>query len=81
MVDEHLGQAPVDGVQPDLCGVRCCLQAGVLVGEDVEAILVDVIPHSLGISAAVSTPMGIMPGFFSVLFHATASCRSGSIPP
>jgi len=57
----------------------CCLQAGVLVGEDVEAILVDVIPHSLGISAAVSTPMGIMPGFFSVLFHATASCpfRSG----
>lgn len=68
MVDEHLGQAPVDGVQPDLCvALGAALQAGVLVGEDVEAILVDVIPHSLGISAAVSTPMGIKPGFFSVI--------------
>lgn len=68
MVAEHLGQAPVDGVQPDLCvALGAALQAGVLVGEDVEAILVDVIPHSLGISAAVSTPMGIMPGFFSVI--------------
>jgi len=38
--------------------VGAALQAGVLVGEDVEAILVDVIPHSLGISAAVSTPHG-----------------------
>jgi molecular chaperone DnaK len=43
------------------------LQAGVLVGESVDAILVDVIPHSLGIAAAVSTPMGIMPGYFSVI--------------
>lgn len=68
MVEEHLGQAPVDGVQPDLCvALGAALQAGVLVGEDVEAILVDVIPHSLGISAAVSTPMGIKPGFFSVI--------------
>jgi len=30
MVDEHLGQAPVDGVQPDLCVVGAALQAGVL---------------------------------------------------
>ncbi|NJR66263.1 MAG: Hsp70 family protein [Leptolyngbyaceae cyanobacterium CRU_2_3] len=68
MVEEHLGQPPVDGVQPDLCvALGAALQAGVLVGEDVEAILVDVIPHSLGISAAVDTPMGIMPGFFSVI--------------
>jgi len=68
MVEEHLGQAPIDGVQPDLCvALGAALQAGVLVGEAVEAILVDVIPHSLGISAAVTTPMGIMPGFFSVI--------------
>jgi molecular chaperone DnaK len=68
MVHEHLGQAPVDGVQPDLCvALGAALQAGVLVGEDVEAILVDVIPHSLGISAAISTPVGIMPGYFSVI--------------
>jgi molecular chaperone DnaK len=43
------------------------LQAGVLVGEKVDSILVDVIPHSLGIAAAITTPMGIMPGFFSVI--------------
>lgn len=68
MVEEHLGQAPVDGVQPDLCvALGAALQAGVLVGEDVEAILVDVIPHSLGIAAAVTTPFGILPGFFSVI--------------
>jgi len=57
----------VDGAARSVCALGAALQAGVLVGEDVEAILVDVIPHSLGISAAVSTPMGIMPGFFSVI--------------
>lgn len=68
MVQEHLGKPPTDGIQPDLCvALGAALQAGVLVGEAVDAILVDVIPHSLGISAAVSTPMGIMPGFFSVI--------------
>lgn len=68
LVEEHLGQAPVDGIQPDLCvALGAALQAGVLVGEDVEAILVDVIPHSLGIAAAIDTPFGPMPGFFSVI--------------
>lgn len=67
-IEEHLGQAPTDGIQPDLCvALGAALQAGVLVGESVDAILVDVIPHSLGIAAAVTTPMGIMPGFFSVI--------------
>jgi molecular chaperone DnaK len=68
MIQEHLGQAPTDGIQPDLCvALGAALQAGVLVGESVDAILVDVIPHSLGIAAAVPTPMGIMPGYFSVI--------------
>ncbi|MBD2254867.1 Hsp70 family protein [Nostoc parmelioides] len=68
MIQEHLGQNPTDGIQPDLCvALGAALQAGVLVGESVDAILVDVIPHSLGIAAAVPTPMGIMPGYFSVI--------------
>ncbi|QMS87400.1 Hsp70 family protein [Nostoc edaphicum CCNP1411] len=68
MIAEHLGQTPTDGIQPDLCvALGAALQAGVLVGESVDAILVDVIPHSLGIAAAVPTPMGIMPGYFSVI--------------
>jgi molecular chaperone DnaK len=68
MIEEHLGQAPTDGIQPDLCvALGAALQAGVLVGESVDAILVDVIPHSLGVAAAVDTPMGFMPGYFSVI--------------
>lgn len=68
MVEAHLNQKPVDGIQPDLCvALGAALQAGVLVGEDVESILVDVIPHSLGIATVAMTPMGMMPGFFSVI--------------
>jgi molecular chaperone DnaK len=68
MIEEKLGQTPIDGVQPDLCvALGAALQAGVLTGESVDAILVDVIPHSLGISAAVTTSMGIIPGYFSVI--------------
>jgi molecular chaperone DnaK len=68
MVTEHLGQQPIDGVQPDLCvALGAAIQAGVLSGEAVDAILVDVCPHSLGIATAISSPMGIMPGFFSVI--------------
>lgn len=68
LITLHLGQAPVDGVQPDLCvALGAALQAGVLTGEAVDSILVDVIPHSMGISAAVQTSMGMMPGVFSVI--------------
>jgi molecular chaperone DnaK len=68
LIAAHLGQAPTDGIEPDLCvALGASLQAGVLAGEAVDAILVDVIPHSLGISAAVDTPIGVMPGFFSVV--------------
>jgi molecular chaperone DnaK len=68
MIAKHLGQTPTDGIQADLCvALGAALQAGVLVGESVDAILVDVIPHSLGIAAAVPTAMGIMPGYFSVI--------------
>ncbi len=68
MVELHLGQAPTDSIQPDLCvALGAALQAGVLAGEAVEAILVDVTPHSLGISTAVNTIMGLVPGFFSVI--------------
>lgn len=68
MIADHLGQMPTDGIEPDLCvALGASLQAGVLVGEAVDAILVDVIPHSLGIAVAMNTPMGIIPGFFSTI--------------
>ncbi|WP_017327311.1 Hsp70 family protein [Synechococcus sp. PCC 7336] len=66
LVAEHLGQDPIDSIQPELCvALGAALQAGVLTGEAVDAILVDVIPHSLGISVVEETPMGYLPGLFS----------------
>lgn len=68
MVEEHLGQKPIDGIQPDLCvALGAAIQAGVLSGAAIDAILVDVCPHSLGISAVVDTPLGAQSGFFSVI--------------
>ncbi|NJL19635.1 MAG: Hsp70 family protein [Leptolyngbyaceae cyanobacterium SM1_3_5] len=68
LIESHLGQAPTDGIEPDLCvALGASLQAGVLTGAAIDAILVDVIPHSLGIAVAMDTPMGVMPGLFSVI--------------
>ncbi|MEB3212867.1 MAG: Hsp70 family protein [Leptolyngbyaceae bacterium] len=68
MVEDHLLGTPVNSFEPDLCvGLGAALQAGVLSGEDVESILVDVTPHSLGIAAVMDTPMGPMPNMFSVI--------------
>jgi molecular chaperone DnaK len=68
LVADRLGQDPVDSIQPDLCvALGAALQAGVLTGEAVDSILVDVTPHSLGIAAVVETPMGLVPGFFSTI--------------
>ncbi|NJK62994.1 MAG: Hsp70 family protein [Synechococcaceae cyanobacterium SM2_3_1] len=68
LVQEHLNQAPYDNIQPDLCvALGAALQAGVLSGAPVESILVDVIPHSLGISAVMDTPTGPVPDMFSMI--------------
>jgi molecular chaperone DnaK len=39
----------------------------VLSGEAVDAILVDVCPHSLGVATGMETEFGLVPGFFSVI--------------
>ncbi|NEP19762.1 MAG: Hsp70 family protein [Leptolyngbya sp. SIO4C1] len=68
LVENHLPDTPVNSFEPDLCvGLGAALQAGVLAGEAVDSILVDVIPHSLGIAAVMDTPMGPMPGLFSTI--------------
>ncbi|MGB3294845.1 MAG: Hsp70 family protein, partial [Phormidesmis sp.] len=66
LVENHLPGIPVNSFDPDLCvGLGAALQAGVLAGEAVDSILVDVTPHSLGIAAVMDTPMGPMPDMFS----------------
>jgi molecular chaperone DnaK len=68
MVENHLVDVPVSSFDPDLCvGLGAALQAAVLAGEAVESILVDVIPHSLGIAAVMNTPLGPVPDMFSTI--------------
>ncbi|MEL4895838.1 Hsp70 family protein [Crocosphaera sp. Alani8] len=68
LVEEHLGQPPLDSVNPDLCvALGAALQAGVLAEESTESILVDVIPHSLGIAVVEDTPYGMRSGIFSTI--------------
>ncbi|WP_008311445.1 Hsp70 family protein [Leptolyngbya sp. PCC 6406] len=68
LVENHLPDTPVSSFEPDLCvGMGAALQAGVLSGEAVDSILVDVSPYSLGIAAVMDTPMGPVSGMFSTI--------------
>jgi molecular chaperone DnaK len=50
LLEDRLGQPPHQEVNPDLCvAMGAALQAAIIQGSDVGAILVDVTPHSLGI--------------------------------
>ncbi|NEP59552.1 MAG: Hsp70 family protein [Symploca sp. SIO2G7] len=67
MVQNHLPGVPLSSFEPDLCvAMGAAVQAGVLSGAEIESILVDVVPHSLGIAAAMDMGLGLpMPGIFS----------------
>ncbi len=50
MLEERLGQSPHCEVNPDLVvAMGAAIQAGLIAGESVGAVLVDITPHSLGI--------------------------------
>jgi molecular chaperone DnaK len=50
LLEQRLGQPPHQEVNPDLCvAMGAALQAAIIAGQDVGAVLVDVTPHSLGI--------------------------------
>jgi molecular chaperone DnaK len=50
LLEERLGQPPHQEVNPDLCvAMGASLQAALIAGVDVGAVLVDITPHSLGI--------------------------------
>jgi molecular chaperone DnaK len=58
MLEERLGRAPHQEVNPDLCvAMGAALQAAIIGGADVGAVLVDITPHSLGIKC-LDTAMG-----------------------
>jgi molecular chaperone DnaK len=50
LLEERLGQAPHQEVNPDLCvAMGAAIQSAIIGGQDVGAVLVDITPHSLGI--------------------------------
>src|SRR5437588_1878473 len=50
LLEERLGQPAHQEVNPDLCvAMGAAIQAGLIAGIDVGAVLVDITPHSLGI--------------------------------
>jgi molecular chaperone DnaK len=50
MLEERLGQPTHQEVNPDLCvAMGAAIQAGIIGGADVGAVLVDITPHTLGI--------------------------------
>ena len=67
-MENHLPNNPVNSFEPDLClDLGAALQAGMLAGEAVDAILVDVTPHLLTIAAIMDSPVGPIPGMFSTI--------------
>ena len=52
LLAERLGQEPHGEVDPDLCvALGAAVQAGIEMGEDMQAVLVDVTPYTFGTSA------------------------------
>ncbi|HZU36078.1 MAG TPA: Hsp70 family protein [Gemmataceae bacterium] len=50
LLEERLGQAPHQEVNPDLCvAMGAAIQAAIIAGSSVGSVLVDITPHTLGI--------------------------------
>jgi len=77
LVTERMRQEPHIEINPDeAVALGASVQAGIIAGEDINAILVDVTPHSLGIETARFTYSGrVLDDQYSVLIH-----RNTTIP-
>ncbi|MEB3157107.1 MAG: Hsp70 family protein [Cyanobacteriota bacterium] len=68
LVEAHLKGVAVSSFEPDRCvALGAALQAGVLNGEELDTLLVDVTPHSLGIATAIESDYGLIPDVFSTI--------------
>ncbi|MEK7829858.1 MAG: Hsp70 family protein, partial [Acidobacteriota bacterium] len=65
MIEDHIGLQPSAEINPDeAVALGAGVQAAIINGEPVEAMLIDVSPHSLGIAVAQFMFNGIVPGVF-----------------
>ncbi len=76
LLAEHLGQEPLSAVHPDeSVALGAATQAAIIAGEPIEAVLVDVAPHSLGIET-----MGVMLGHLLPDRYTVLIPRNTAIP-
>lgn len=76
MVHDHTGIEPESSVNPDeAVALGAAVQAAIIAGEPLDAILVDVTPHSLGIEVAEWEYGQLVPDRYNVLIH-----RNTTIP-
>jgi molecular chaperone DnaK len=70
LLEERLSQPAHQEVNPDLCvAMGAAIQAAIIAGSDVGAVLVDITAHSLGIKC-LSTEMGMpFPHRFAAIIH------------
>ncbi len=76
MMANHIGIEPIMSLNPEeVVALGAGVQAGIIAGEDIDAILVDVTPHSLGIAVAEVRGGRIISDRYQVLIH-----RNTTIP-
>lgn len=76
MLREHTGLEPEIAINPDeAVALGAAVQAAIIAGEPLDAILVDVTPHSLGIEVAEWQFGQLIPDRYSVIIH-----RNTTIP-
>jgi molecular chaperone DnaK len=76
MVTDHTGIEPDTTINPDeAVALGAAVQSAIIAGEPLDAILVDVTPHSLGIQVADMQFGRLVPDRYSVIIH-----RNTTIP-
>jgi molecular chaperone DnaK len=70
LLEERLGQPAHQEVNPDLCvAMGASVQAAIIAGEDVGAVLVDITPHTLGIRCLDTMHGFDFPHRFAPIIH------------
>ncbi len=70
MVAEHTGLEPLSAINPDeAVALGAGVQAAIIAGEPLDAILVDVTPHSLGIEVAELVFGDVVPDRYGIIIH------------
>ncbi|MBI1745646.1 MAG: Hsp70 family protein [Acidobacteria bacterium] len=68
IIEREIGKPPHAEVDPDMAvALGAAVQAGIVAGEEIDAVLVDVAPHSLGIEVADVRLGMLVPDVFSCI--------------